>query len=102
MAGDVVNRLTLIVLGEGGRRDKHPLQSLVGVPRKGELFWLGDDPYVVVEVEYAATDGLFGGKTIEAAGVYVRALSEEEQQVIAQRLTVPARGASGGQVPFRP
>jgi hypothetical protein len=94
------DRLTLIVLGEEGKREKFQLRSWVGVPRKGELFWLGDDPHVVVEVEYAAVDGLFGAKSIEAAGVYIRRLTEDEQHAVARRLTGPVRGKD--EVPFRP
>lgn len=87
-----IDRITLVVLREDGTRDKFALRSWVGIPRKGELFWLGDDPHVVVEVEYAVVEGLFGGKSIEAAGVYVRPLTAEEQAAVARRLSQPARG----------
>lgn len=74
MAEDI-DRITLVVLNDDGSREKFALRSWVGIPRKGELFWLGDDPHVVVEVEYAVVEGMFGGKSIEAAGVYVRRLA---------------------------
>jgi hypothetical protein len=92
MAEDI-DRITLIVLNEDGTREKFALRSWVGIPRKGELFWIGDDPHVVVEVEYAVVEGLFGGKSIEAAGVYVRRLSADEQTAVAKRLSTPAKGA---------
>lgn len=94
------DRLTLIVLHEDGKREKFRLRSWVGLPRKGELFWLGDDPFVVIEIEYAAVDGLFGVKSIEAAGIYVRRLSDDEQHAVARRLSGPVKGKDD--VPFRP
>ena len=99
MSNDV-DRVTLVILKEDGGREKFPLRSFVGVPRKGELLWLGEQPFVVVEVEYAVGEGFFGGKAIEAAGVYVRHLSAEEQAAVARRLTPPA--PTPGEPPFRP
>lgn len=95
-----IDRITLVVLKEDGTRQKYALRSWVGIPRKGELFWLGDDPHLVVEVEYAVVEGLFGGKSIEAAGVYVRRLTAEEQAAVARRLSGPAKGSDDR--PFRP
>jgi hypothetical protein len=95
-----VDRITLVILKEDGSRDKFPLRSFVGIPRKNELIWLGDDPFIVVEVEYAVAEGFFGGKSIEAAGVYIRSLSEEEQAAVARRLSGPVRGTD--ERPFRP
>jgi hypothetical protein len=89
---DDIDRITLIVLNDDGSRDKFALRSWVGIPRKNELFWIGDEPHLVVEVEYAVVEALFGGKSIEAAGVYVRKLSSEEQSAVAKRLSSPARG----------
>lgn len=91
MAPDV-DRITLIVLKEDGTREKFALKSWVGIPRKGELFWMGEEPHVVVEVEYAVVEGFFGGMSIEAAGLYVRPLSPEEQAVVARRLSPQAKG----------
>jgi hypothetical protein len=54
----------------------------------------------VVEVEYAVAEGFFGGKSIEAAGVYIRHLTTEEQTAVARRLTAPARG--NDEQKFRP
>jgi hypothetical protein len=99
--GNDVDRITLVVLKEDGSRDKAPLRSFVGVPRKGELVWMGEQPHVVVEVEYAVGEGFFGGKAIEAAGVYVRRLTADEQAAVAKRLSPPAR-SGGGEQPFRP
>jgi hypothetical protein len=87
-----VDRITLVILKEDGTREKFPLRSWVGVPRKTELVWLGEEPDVVVEVEYAVAEGFFGGKSIEAAGIYVRRLTADEQAAVARRLTAPARG----------
>lgn len=95
-----IDRITLVVLKEDGTREKFLLRSWVGIPRKAELFWIGDDPYVVVEVEYAVVQGFFGGMSIEAAGVYVRRLTEEEKTAVARRLAAPARGSDDR--PFRP
>jgi hypothetical protein len=94
------DRITLVVINPDGTRDKMTLSSWVGVPRKHELMWIGDDPYVVVEVEYADSEGFFGARAIEAAGVYIRRLDEEEQAQVARRLAAPAKGA--GDQPFRP
>jgi hypothetical protein len=88
-----IDRITLVILNDDGTREKFALRSWVGIPRKGELFWLGDDPHVVVEVEYAVIEGLFGAKSIEAAGVYVRRLSTEEQVAVARRLAGPVKGS---------
>jgi hypothetical protein len=95
-----VDRITLVILKDDGTREKFPLRSWVGVPRKTELVWLGEEPYVVVEVEYAIAEGFFGGKSIEAAGVYVRRLTSEEQAAIARRLTAPQK--SSDERGFRP
>ena len=86
------DRITLVVLKEGGVREKFTLSSWVGIPRKHELMWLGDDPYMVIEVEYAVSEGFFGARSIEAAGVYVRRLSEDEQAAVARRLEAPTKG----------
>ena len=43
-----IDRITLVILKEDGSREKFPLRTWVGVPRKTELVWLGDEPYVVV------------------------------------------------------
>jgi hypothetical protein len=94
------DRITLVVINPDGTRDKFTLSSWVGVPRKHELMWIGEDPFVVVEVEYAVSEGFFGARAIEAAGVYVRRLNEEEQAQVARRLASPARGES--EQPFRP
>jgi hypothetical protein len=94
------DRITLVVLREDGKREKFTLSSWVGIPRKHELVWLGEDPYTVIEVEYAISEGFFGARTIEAAGVYVRKLNEEEQTAVARRLATPAKG--GDDLPFRP
>ena len=67
-------RITMVVLNEDGSRDKFTLSSWVGIPRKHELMWIGDDPYMVIEVEYAVAEGFFGARSIDAAGVYVRRL----------------------------
>jgi hypothetical protein len=99
MAEDI-DRITLVLLNEDGSREKFALRSWVGIPRKGELFWLGDDPHVVVEVEYAVVDGIFGAKSIEAAGVFVRRLTADEQTAVARRLSTPAKG--GDERGFRP
>ena len=95
-----IDRITLVILNDDGSREKFALRSWVGIPRKGELFWLGDDPHVVVEVEYAVVEGLFAGKSIEAAGVYVRRLTAEEQASVAKRLATPVRGSD--ERSFRP
>jgi hypothetical protein len=99
MSADI-DRITLVILNDDGSREKYALRSWVGIPRKGELFWMGDDPHVVVEVEYAVAEGLFGGKSIEAAGVYVRRLSPEEQAAVARRLATPVKGSD--ERSFRP
>lgn len=94
------DRITLVVIEEDGSRNKFTLSSWVGIPRKHELLWIGDDPYMVIEVEYAVSEGFFGARAIEAAGVYVRRLSESEQQAVARRLANPVRGEDDQ--PFRP
>jgi hypothetical protein len=102
MSSDV-DRITLVILKDDGTREKFPLRSWVGIPRKTELVWLGEDPYLVVEVEYAVAEGFFGGKSIEAAGVYVQQLTPEEQTAVARRLaSTGVRGAVEGERPFRP
>jgi hypothetical protein len=55
---------------------------------------------MVIEVEYAVSEGFFGARAIEAAGVYVRRLNEDEQTAVARRLANPARGED--KQPFRP
>jgi len=95
------DRITLVLLNEDGTRERSRLTSWVGVPRKHELLWIGDDPFVVVEVEYAVSEGFFGARAIEAAGVYVRRLDDEEQKAVAERLSSsPVRGDD--KQPFRP
>jgi hypothetical protein len=94
------DRITLVVLNNDGTREKFTLSSWVGIPRKHELLWIGDNPYMVIEVEYAVSEGFFGARAIEAAGVYVRRLNEEEQQAVARRLANPVRGSD--EQPFRP
>jgi hypothetical protein len=94
------DRITLVVLKDEGAREKFTLSSWVGIPRKHELLWIGDDPFIVVEVEYAVSEGFFGARAIEAAGVYVRRLNEDEQAAVARRLATPARGEDD--LPFRP
>lgn len=94
------DRITLVVLNPDGTREKFTLSSWVGIPRKHELLWIGDDPFMVIEVEYAVSEGFFGARSIEAAGVYVRRLDEDEQRAVARRLTAPVRGKD--EQPFRP
>ncbi len=94
------DRITLVVLEEDGSREKFTLSSWVGIPRKHELMWIGDDPYMVIEVEYAVSEGFFGARAIEAAGVYVRRLNEDEQAAVARRLSSSVRGQD--KQPFRP
>ncbi len=94
------DRITLVVLNEDGSRDKFTLSSWVGIPRRHELLWIGDDPYMVIEVEYAVSEGFFGARAIEAAGVYVRKLDEDEQAAVARRLSSVVRGKD--EQPFRP
>jgi hypothetical protein len=94
------DRITLVVLNDDGSRDKFTLSSWVGIPRKHELLWIGDDPFMVIEVEYAVSEGFFGARAIEAAGVYVKKLNEDEQAAVARRLEVPVRGADERK--FRP
>jgi hypothetical protein len=96
----MTDRVTLILLQPDGTRDKRPLRSHVGVPRKNELLWVGEEPWLVVEVEYAVVEGFFGGMSVEAAGVYARPLSAEEQAAVARRLEVAPRGQDDR--PFRP
>jgi len=94
------DRITLVVLNEDGSREKFTLSSWVGIPRKHELLWIGDDPFMVIEVEYAVSEGFFGARAIEAAGVYVRRLDDKEQAAVARRLASPVRGED--ERPFRP
>jgi hypothetical protein len=94
------DRITLVVLNEDGTREKFTLSSWVGIPRKNELLWIGDNPYMVILVEYAVSEGFFGARAIEAAGVYVRRLDEDEQNNIARLLAGPVRGKD--EQPFRP
>lgn len=95
------DRITLVVLKEDGKREKFTLGSWVGIPRKHELLWIGDDPYIVVEVEYAVSEGFFGARAIEAAGIYVRRLNEDEQAAVARRLAKPAKGNDTDSGPYR-
>ena len=85
-------RITMVVLNDDGSRDKFTLSSWVGIPRKHELMWIGDDPYMIIEVEYAVSEGFFGARSIDAAGVYVRRLTKDEQEAVARRLANPIRG----------
>ncbi len=94
------DRITLVVLNDDGTREKFTLSSWVGIPRKHELMWIGDDPFMVIEVEYAVSEGFFGARAIEAAGVYVRRLGEQEQAAVARRLSNPVKGED--ERPFRP
>ncbi len=94
------DRITLVILKDDGSREKFALRSWVGIPRKTELVWMAEEPYVVVEVEYAVAEGFFGGRALEAAGVYVRRLTAEEQAAVARRLAGPTTGSD--QQPFRP
>jgi hypothetical protein len=94
------DRITLVVLNQDGSREKFTLSSWVGIPRKHELMWIGDDPFMVIEVEYAVSEGFFGARSIEAAGVYVRRLDEDEQAAVARRLENPTKGKDAQ--PFRP
>ncbi len=93
-------RITMVILNEDGTRDKFTLSSWVGIPRKHELMWLGDDPYMVIEVEYAVTEGFFGARSIDAAGIYVRRLDKHEQETVAKRLAPAVKGKD--EQPFRP
>ncbi len=94
------DRITLVILKPDGQREKFTLSSWVGIPRKHELMWIGEEPYMVVEVEYAVSEGLFGARAIEAAGVYVRMLDEFEREAVAKRLQGPPKDNS--EMPFRP
>lgn len=93
-------RITLVVLNDDGSRDKYTLSSWVGIPRKNELMWIQEQPYIIVEVEYAVSEGFFGARSIDAAGIYVRRLNKEEQDAVARRLDAPIRGKD--EQPFRP
>lgn len=93
-------RITLVVLNDDGSRDRYTLSSWVGVPRKNELMWILEQPYMIVEVEYAVSEGFFGARSIDAAGIYVRRLNKEEQDAVARRLDAPIRGKD--EQPFRP
>ena len=90
----------MVVLNTDGTRDKFTMSSFVGVPRKHELMWIDEEPYIVVQVEYSVAHGFFGAKVIEAAGVYIRLLSENERTDMAKQLAPPAQGED--QRPFRP
>ncbi len=94
------DRITLVILKPDGRREKFTLSSWVGVPRKHELMWIGDEPYMVIEVEYAVSEGFFGARAIEAAGVYVRMLAEGEREAVARRLKASPQD-DDDDVPFR-
>src|SRR6185503_15977853 len=93
-------RITMVVLNEDGSRGNFTLSSWVGIPRKHELIWIGDDPYMIIEVEYAVSEGFFGARSIAAAGVYVRRITKDEQDAVARRLANPIRGKD--EQPFRP
>ena len=58
------DRITLVVLNNDGTREKFTLSSWVGIPRKHELMWIGENPYMVIEVEYAVSEGFFGARAI--------------------------------------
>ena len=45
------DRITLVVLKDDGKREKFTLSSWVGIPRKHELLWIGEDPFIVCEGE---------------------------------------------------
>ena len=96
------DRITLVILKPEGRREKFTLSSWVGVPRKHELMWIGEEPYLVVEVEYAVSEGFFGARAIEAAGVYVRMLDAVEREAVARRLQVGEKDKDKSDMPFRP
>src|SRR4030095_2226711 len=83
-------RITMVVLNEDGSRDKFTLSSWVGIPRKHELMWIGGHPDLDIEVEYAVSEGFFGARSIDAAGVYVRRLTKDEQDAVARRLANPS------------
>ena len=93
-------RITLVVINEDMSRDKYTLSSWVGIPRKNELMWIQEQPYLIVEVEYAVSDGFFGARSIDAAGIYVRKLNKEEQDAVARRRGPPVRGKD--EQPVRP
>jgi hypothetical protein len=93
-------RITMVVLNEDGKREKFTLSSWVGIPRKHELMWIGEDAYMIIEVEYAVSEGFFGARSIDAAGVYVRRLTKDEEDAVARRLSNPVRGKD--EQPFRP
>ena len=80
-------RITMVVLNDDGSRDKFTLSSWVGIPRKHELMWIGDDPYMIIEVEYAVSEGFFGARSIDAAGC----LRPPADQGRAGRGRAPAR-----------
>ena len=61
------DRITLVVLNDNGTREKFTLSSWVGIPRKHELLWIGDDPFMVIEVEYAVSEGFFGASLSPAS-----------------------------------
>src|SRR5688500_20355941 len=93
-------RRRMVGLNSDGTSDKSTISGWVGIPRKQELMWIGEEPYMVIEVEYAVSEGFFGSRAIEAAGVSVRRLNEEQQPAVARRLANPVRG--GGEQPLRP
>ena len=43
-----------------GLQLEHPVFTHTRVFAEYELMWLGDDPYMVIEVEYAVAEGFFG------------------------------------------
>ncbi len=47
----------MVVLNDDGSRDKFTLQAPgFGIPRKARApVWIGDDPYTIIEVEYAVS-----------------------------------------------
>ena len=40
-------RITLVVINEDMSRDKYTLSSWVGIPRKNELMWIQEQPYLI-------------------------------------------------------
>src|SRR5690349_25042558 len=82
-------RITMVVLNEDGSRDKFTLSSWVGIPRKHELMWIGDDPYMIIEVEYAVSEGL-GVRRLAARAVRVGDLHRDRAR--------PRRPAGAGEV----
>jgi hypothetical protein len=94
-------RITMVVINDDGSRQKFMLSSWVGVPRKHELVWMGRRSL------HGGRGRVPGGRrllrrarSIDAAGIYVRRLSKDEQEAVARRLSNPVRGKD--EQPFRP